>query len=336
MLPFKAKIMKHQKIFSLNLAVCKSFNADFDGDEMNVHFPQSIETRTELSLLCSPEQNITSDINGNPIIVIQQDVLLGAYLMTKENAYITTKAEYCNIIMVLSRNFNYYLEKQKTIKQVLEKNNIVPNLYTGKAIISLCLPNEFSLEDFFLKIENGVLIRGHLSKKYLGSGNLSIIKKIKIAKGNKECIDFLNDIQFAVNKWMTYHSFSIYINDVLPIENSIDIEKVLEEANVITSTIINPILKEAKIKVLLSNSQNIGEKIATENNNIVTTIQAGSKGDYFNLGQTRGIVGQQLIGGERIQKKTNNGTRASIHFPLKNLSVLDEYHSRGFCSTGFA
>lgn len=338
MMAFKA-VIKNQKTFTLNLATCKSFNADFDGDEMNAHFPQSIQSSTELALLSSTENCIFSDINGNPNIIIQQDALLGAYLMTKENSYIVDYGEYCDIIMVLSREFSYYLEKQKDIKNILKSKKMYfgkISMQTGKSIISLILPKNFYFKDEDIEIINGTLIKGELSKKYLCSGSSSLIKKINITCGLKECIHFLNDIQFVVNKWLTYTSFSIHIGDVLPIENPIDIDKMLKEASVIKQTIMNPLLIEAKIKILLSNSQDIGKKIALEDNNIVTTIKAGSKGDYFNLGQTKGIVGQQLIGGERILKKTDNGKRANIHFPKKNLSDIDEYHSRGFCSTGFA
>ena len=81
MMAFDIKI-KPAKTIRTNLAITKSFNADFDGDEMNLHAPSNVETETELRLLSSVENHIISNQSNKANIVIVQDGLLGSYVMS--------------------------------------------------------------------------------------------------------------------------------------------------------------------------------------------------------------------------------------------------------------
>ena len=74
------------KAIQLHPLVCTAFNADFDGDQMAVHVPLSIEAQLELRTLMMSTNNILSPANGEPIIVPTQDVVLGLYYMTRESA----------------------------------------------------------------------------------------------------------------------------------------------------------------------------------------------------------------------------------------------------------
>ena len=86
MMAHRVKVMKYNT-FRLNVSVTKPYNADFDGDEMNMHVPQSIQTSIELRQLARvPSQIISPRMNG-PIIVLVQDMLLGMYRITNDGVY---------------------------------------------------------------------------------------------------------------------------------------------------------------------------------------------------------------------------------------------------------
>ena len=72
------------KAIQLHPLVCTAFNADFDGDQMAVHVPLSVESQIEARVLMLSSNNILSPANGSPIIVPSQDIVLGTYYMTRE------------------------------------------------------------------------------------------------------------------------------------------------------------------------------------------------------------------------------------------------------------
>lgn len=329
------------KTFTFNLAVCKAFNSDFDGDEKNAHFPQSIEASIELQLLSTPEECLCSSSDGTPIIVILQDSLLGAYLMSSERSLVVSENIYNDILMCMSRTVNFFLKRKEEIKKTLQSLNLYKDessLRTGRALLSLILPKTFNYYSDDLTVKNGVIIEGRLTKKYLGSTKTSFIYLFKMEYGKGVCVDFINDIQYMTNKWLTYNSFSINMSDCF--QNSIStsvIRHKLLESNLVQNTILDKKLAEAKINIILSNAKDIGMQIAEDDdNNIVQTIKAGSKGDFFNLGQVKGLLGQQLINGKRIEKQMDNGTRTLVHYPRNRvLSLEEKYESRGFIMNSF-
>lgn len=343
MMAFRAVIQKRGlKTFTFNLAVCKAFNSDFDGDEQNAHFPQSIESSVELRLLSTPQECLLSSTNGTPVIVILQDALLGSYLMSIEKNLVLSREEYDDLLMCLSRPVNFYLQRKDEIRETLKslgRYKDESSLRESKNILSLIMPKEFCLQKDDLKIVDGVLCEGALTKKYLGATKNSLIFMFKMEFGGQECMHFINDIQFMTNKWLLKKSFTVNLEDC-KINENIDkiVNSKLDEAEFIDGTVLNKFLAEAKINMCLSNAKDVGMKIADEemeSNNIVQTIKAGSKGDFFNLGQVKGILGQQIINGKRIDLLLDNGTRSLVHYPRNGMTVKEKYESRGFVMNGF-
>ena len=72
-----------------------------------------------------------------------------------------------------------------------------------------------------------------------------------------------------------------------------------------------------------------------ESNNFLSTVKSGSKGDFFNIAQVTGLLGQQNLLGKRVSPVLNNGNRTLPHYPMKDLSMEDEYESRGFINSSF-
>ena len=80
-------VLVEGKAIRLHPLVCVAFNADFDGDQMAVHLPLSIEAQIEARVLMMSTNNILSPASGRPIIQPSQDIVLGSYYMTRERAF---------------------------------------------------------------------------------------------------------------------------------------------------------------------------------------------------------------------------------------------------------
>ena len=155
---FEAKLIEGNAI-ELHPLVCSAFNADFDGDQMAVHIPLSLEAQLEARILMMSTNNILSPSNGKPIIVPSQDMILGIYYLSQEpistnkiEGYFVDASEIeqaldCNAINVHSK----IISRFETID---EKGNTVFEKYTstaGRFLLSRILPKEqnikFSLVD---------------------------------------------------------------------------------------------------------------------------------------------------------------------------------------------
>ena len=124
MMAHKVRILSYNT-FRLQLAVCNPYNADFDGDEMNLHLPQSTVPSRELQDLCSVPLEIISPQHGSPLVTITYDGLMGAYLMTLDNVYLN-KRQAMNLIIWNDIDIDR-----------LPIPNGPDGLYTGKQIFSL-------------------------------------------------------------------------------------------------------------------------------------------------------------------------------------------------------
>lgn len=93
---FRARVMPH-RTFRFNECCCTPFNADFDGDEMNVHLPQTIEAKAEALTLMASTKNIITPRNGEPLIAAIQDFITASYLLTRKDEFFT-KAKACQLI----------------------------------------------------------------------------------------------------------------------------------------------------------------------------------------------------------------------------------------------
>lgn len=369
MMAFKSKIAP-VKTIKINLACAKPFNADFDGDEMNIHVPQSEEATAELLLLSTPKQCLISSQAGKPNLTIVQDSLTGSYLMSKEknNDVTLSIGQFNDIIMVLTREddndpVSYFLKRKEEVSKTLKTMGYSGEVRNGRGLLSLILPKDLFIDNSDLKITRGVIHEGFLSKKYLSSTETSLIKVIFKEYGVEMCSTFINNIQFLTNRWLMISSFSIHAGDCIKQKEVIGIvEQCLMESEKIKMTTTNPFIREYKIMQALSNAKDIGMKIAKDalkrddnnphaQNNFITTVESGSKGDYFNIAQITGLLGQQTKEGQRIKPILNNGTRTLPHYLMKRKTpnegtemndgeqfydLREEYESEGFISSSFA
>ena len=329
------------KTFRLHLCVCPPYNADFDGDEMNLHVPQSEEARTEALLLMQVQDQILSPRFGGPIIGAIRDFITSAYFLTRRGNYLT-EAEVSRIMMTTG------YEGKLPEPEVKEPKP----LWNGKQIFSLFLPKtlNYSLKanicqscvkceeeeckhDAYVVIKNGELISGIIDRRSIGSEQSeSLLHRIIKDYGTQAGREFLNKITRMLKLFITMRGFS-YTYDQLVLstraENKIKktmerIEKKIEELivskqNGTLARLPGQTLEESfEIYVMheLATARDEAGKIADqdftlENAGIVMT-RTGARGSSLNIGQMAACVGQQSVRGKRILR--GYAGRALPHF----------------------
>ena len=322
---------------------------------MNIHVPQSLESQAELRLLSSTKNYIVSAQASKPNIAIVQDSLLGAFLMTKGCNKIS-KERFFDICMRgfgndgKSWSSEYILKKLDLIKSVFKEKGKKTNVFIGKSLFSLLLPDDFiytkkndaDKDEPIVKIYRGILYEGAMNKAILGASHNSIIQVLNKEYGSDIASCFVDNIQFITNAFLEMNGFSIGIEDCIATKNE-EIEGVIQkcfaEAKSVEENTYHPGIREMRISAALSKAKDIGLKIAKDalspNNSFVQTVTSGSKGDFFNIAQITGLLGQQNITGKRIELMLNQGRRSLPHYPFSNLTTELEYESRGFVRHSF-
>ncbi|KAF5182660.1 DNA-directed RNA polymerase subunit beta', partial [Thalictrum thalictroides] len=217
----RIKIMPYST-FRLNLSVTSPYNADFDGDEMNMHVPQSFETRAEVLELMMVPKCIVSPQANRPVMGIVQDTLLGCRKITKRDTFIE-KDVFMNILMWWE-DFDGKIPAPAILKP--------RPLWTGKQVFNLIIPKQINLMrtsawhsdaetgfitpgDTQIRIERGELLTGTLCKKTLGTSTGSLIHVIWEEVGPDAARKFLGHTQWLVNYWLLQNAFSIGIGDTI-------------------------------------------------------------------------------------------------------------------------
>ena len=254
MMAHKIRVMPY-KTFRLNVNVTSPYNADFDGDEMNMHIPQSIQTRTELEMLALVSTQIVGPRENKPVIGLVQDSLIGINRFTKYNVHIPKDEVFDLLVWYNEFNgilpepaFNY--ERQQRILReagsgaggedyddTIVKNDIfnyrTEDMWSGRNIISLILPKinvEKNNNDFEninddknhkqnrVVIENGVLVDGILDKSLMGKGSGGLVHIVFNDFGPDVTRKLLNNFQYIVNNWLLRSGFSVGISDLITTE----------------------------------------------------------------------------------------------------------------------
>ena len=323
------------RTFRLHPAVCPPYNADFDGDEMNLHVPQSQEARAEAALLMRVQDQLISPRYGGPIIGGIRDFITGAFLLTKDETILTAD-EIANFAYL--GGFSGPLPKPH-----LEKDGKA--FFTGKQLFSLFLPKDFNfvitskwnkaskLQGKDVVIKNGQLISGVIDKASIGAEEPdSVLHRIAKDYGNDEAKKFLDAILVMLKTYITHKGFSYGYSDLwLSDETRKEIQDVIQK----TYNKIDELIKQYHDGTLpltrglspeealelyvvneLSRARDRAGKIADrsfpDDNSGVIMASTGARGSTLNIGQMTAALGQQSIRGKRIIKGYRN--RALPHF----------------------
>ncbi|KAK2656914.1 hypothetical protein Ddye_009966 [Dipteronia dyeriana] len=351
----RIKIMPYST-FRLNLSVTSPYNADFDGDEMNMHVPQCFETRAEVLELMMVPKCIVSPQANRPVMGIVQDTLLGCRKITKRDTFIE-KDVFMNTLMWWE-DFDGKVPQPAILKP--------RPLWTGKQVFNLIIPKQINLMrtaawhseadkglltvgDTLIRIEKGELLSGTLCKKTLGTSTGSLIHVIWEEVGPDAARKFLGHTQWLVNYWLLQNAFSIGIGDT--IADAATMEKINETISVAKNEVKNLIRKaqekslepepgrtmmdsfENKVNQVLNKARDdagsSAQKSLSESNNLKAMVTAGSKGSFINISQMTACVGQQNVEGKRIPYGFID--RTLPHF------TKDDYgpESRGFVENSY-
>lgn len=297
---------------------------------------ETIEARAELEHNSNAIYNILSAQSNKPEMVIVQDSLLGAYKMTEKIQHMS-RAHFMKCMMHITHDYDYS-DRLQQIRAIRNE----PNVYTTHALFGFIFPPTFHIDYPSLKIQHGVVTAGFFDKATLKG----LIRVLCMEYGVDVTARFIDNIQFLTNGWLELNPFSVGIQDCLigdpqkkeEIKN-ITQKYFLEASNVSKST-DHPQIREARVNCSLNKAKDIGLKIAKEalkpDNNFISTVTSGSKGDYFNIAQITGLLGQQNLNGHRPTPTLSNKRRTLIHYPE---TIRDdparEYTSRGFVASSF-
>lgn len=339
----RMSIMAHEvrvmpyKTFRLNLCVCPPYNADFDGDEMNLHAIQGEEARAEARVLMRVQEQILSPRFGGPIIGGIHDHISGAYLLTRKETRFTPEEAY---------QILYGSGITEELPEPKEENG--QKYYTGKQLFSLLLPKDLNLtykakickkcevcteekceDDAFVVIKNGELITGVMDEKSFGAFAGELLDRIVKDYGTDEAQKFLDWVTKLAINTISKFGFSTGVDDEdLPREAIERIEEILNKAEkdvekliqTYEDGILEPLpgrtleetlemrimqtLSEARDKTgSIANEylEKISEEKGRENGARIMAV-SGARGSLLNLTQMAACVGQQAVRGERIAR----------------------------------
>ncbi len=348
------------KTFRLNLLVCPPYNADFDGDEMNLHVPQGEEARAEARLLMLVEKHILTPRYGGPIIGGLQDYISGAFLLTNKSTLLTRE----DVIELLGvAGYEGEFPEPAILKPC--------PYWTGKQLISLFLPKDFNYKrlakigsaaalrcidedcphDSLVVVKKGEFLIGVLDKASIGhEAPESLIHWLVKEYGEDTARLFMDYVYKMFLRFSEKYGFTMgYTHLLLPRKAREKVKEIiLEKKNEVYELIekykrgeleprpgrtLEETLEDEIIDLLSKKLLDAVAEAITPyfnlTNPVIIMARTGARGNPVNLTQMAAILGQQTIRGKRISRGYHN--RTLPHFKPGDLGP----EARGFIAHGF-
>jgi DNA-directed RNA polymerase subunit A' len=328
----------------MNPAVCEPYNADFDGDEMNLHIPQTEEARAEAEILMQVQTQIVSPRYGLSIIGCSQDAISGNYILSKYLSF--SRSEAIDLLAQVGMDDFKRLPNKKII--------------TGKEVFSCVLPADFSFVaepksskpqdvENAVVIKDGVFEKGVLDKSQLGAGAGLLLRTLHKKYGADEMGHILGRIYKLGMFVLLKYGFTCGIADVdLASEADEKIRQLLNEAEADVHRMIaafeqhslellpgRTVEETLELRILerLNKVRNETGRVVAENANptagTMIMVRSGARGNLINVAQMTACVGQQAFRGGRIKHGYKNRTLSC--FKKNDLGP----EARGFIRNGF-
>jgi intein/homing endonuclease len=285
--------------------------------EMNLHCPQSYEAHTELEEIAAVPMQIIRPRDGQPVIGIVQDTLVGAHLATKKNNHFNRR-EFMNLMM-----------RNKRFEGLPAPGD--NGKYTGQQIISTMLPpinlkmqngmydDKVPNPENIIQIEEGNVKSGIFDKGIFNTPGKGIVHTIYNDYGPKDTVDLIDGLQNVLENYLIMKGFSVGISDLIADEET---KKQMEAKIAESKKEVQDIALQVHMDLFTNNtgksnqeefenrvngalgraadSGKIGQKSLSDENRLIAMIRAGSKGGPMNIAQMIACVGQQNPEGKRI------------------------------------
>ncbi|RLE66801.1 MAG: DNA-directed RNA polymerase subunit A' [Thermoprotei archaeon] len=360
----RMSIMAHKvrvlpfKTFRLHLAVCPPYNADFDGDEMNLHVPQNEEARAEARILMQVQEHIITPRYGGPIIGAIHDYITAAFLLTKKGTLLDRKT-----VAALLYAAGYKGElPEPTIKRPRE-------YWTGKQFFSIFLPKDLYFKkiasicakcpvcnqyecpyDAFVVIQKGELLSGAIDKNSIGAEKPENILQLIIRDhGTGKGREFMDALFKALLLYLDLRGFTIGLDCLeIPEEVGKAIDKLVKRVENEVNELIEAAKRgemeqligktmeetlEARIMEKVSAAREEASRLVNQylglSNEAVIMAATGARANIVNITQMTALLGQQSVRGQRI--KRGYLERALPHFKRGDLGA----RARGFVCRSF-
>jgi len=329
----KARVMPCRTL-RFNECVCTPYNADFDGDEMNIHCPQTEEARAEAMELMGVHSNLCTPKNGEILIAATQDFLTAAFLLTSKDCFFDRSQFGLLVSYMGDALMSVDLPTPAIIKPI--------ELWTGKQVFSVLIrpraqdqifvnlevaeklynkkDKSMCPDDGYVCIQNSEIMSGRLGKATLGSGNKAgLFYVLNMEYGSTSAAETMNRLAKLSARWLGTRGFSIGIDDVTPgAELSAEKGRRIEAGY---ATCDERIASYEKGTLTLQAGCNAEETLEAEVLGVLSSVReaagnaclqalpkhnaplimalCGSKGSTINISQMIACVGQQAVSGSR-------------------------------------
>jgi DNA-directed RNA polymerase subunit A' len=317
------------RTFRLHPAAVTPYNADFDGDEMNIHSPQTEEARAEARILLDVKKNLISPKNNTNSIGCTGDAVTGNYLLS---------------LGEFSKDF-----ADDLLYKCGFNNGISTKSVSGKEILSHVIPKGINFKNDSVEIKNGNIVKGVIDRTIFSDEDGELIKVLDKDLGRDMTFNTIRNAYALGTKYLTNRGITISVGDLNVNKRVLDekdkiikgaekkTEEVIESYNNRTLEVIpgktREESRELKILQILNEvrskiSEVVKEEFPNENP-ISYMIKSGSGGNILNITQMACSVGQQDLEGKRIDIGFNDRTMS--FFKRGDLSPK----ARGFINSSF-
>jgi len=318
-------ILVDGKAIQLHPLVCSAFNADFDGDQMAVHVPLSLEAQMEARMLMLSSHNILHPANGQPIAVPSQDMILGCYYLTKPKSKDIGSGKLFGSIDEILLAYENKAVGLHAIINLRHKGKWIKETTAGRAIFNSILPDELN---YVNKLVNKKILTDIVNQSYLIAGNYKTVL----------FLDQLKELGFNM---ATYSGVSISISDVLiPTEKGKILAEAYDKVDDIKEKYERHVLTEGErynkvIDVWTHTTKDMADAMNNELrqdadgfNPVFMMTDAGARGSADQIKQLAGMRGLMA----KPQKSMKGGVGEIIESPItsnfkEGLSVFEYFIS---------
>lgn len=353
MMGHRVKVLPY-KTFRMNVLTTRPYNADFDGDEMNAHLPQSYEAMVELEEIAAVPHHIVTPRHAKPMIGVYQDTLVGSYRLTQPGIQFT-KREFMNLMM-WNKRFDGNMPVSRAGTEGKER-------WTGQQVLGALLPPiniEMGNKSFdsdkdskdsnnYVRIVQGDIEQGVVDGDIYMKPSKGIVQVTYNDCGAKDTVDLLDALQNTVENFLVLNGFSVGISDLIADEDtkkSID-TKIQERKKQVEQVILQVHLDlfdnntgktnqqefEDQIFGILnqatSDAGSLGQQSLSTENRLLAMVRSGSKGEPLNVAQMMACLGQTAIEGKRVPYGFTD--RTLPHYKKYD----DSAEARGFIESSF-